>query len=375
VVNATGTSLRYQWWKNSLSLAGATNSTLLMTNFQAPQAGTYHVLVYNNAGSALSPDFELTYRTGLQILQQPQNRFATNTATTNFSVVAVGSGTIRYQWLFNAGPITATNVFGANTPVLTISNSASFNEGTYTCIVRDDYDSIITTPVTFNQIARPGFLVQPVSQTVVQGGSVTLSVMMSGSTPMTYRWRKQINSSPVTFTFLNTNVGGNIGTFTINNAQLSDGTNYNVAVSNLVGLASGGGASTTASIIVLPDADHDGLPDSWELQYFGSTTGASAGIDSDGDGMSNLQEYIAGTNPNDANSYLKATLVKAGASSVSFNAVSNRTYSVLYTDGLNPASWQKLGDIPAKTTTRTEVVNDFTSTTNRFYRLVTPIQP
>src|SRR5204862_808026 len=131
-------------------------------------------------------------------------------------------------------------------PILTITSVQPFNEGTYTCIIRDDYDSVVTQPVTFTMIARPTFVVHPVSQTVVQGGSVTLSVQLSGSTPMTFRWRKQINSSPVTFAFLNTNQGGNIATFTINNVQPSDGTNYNVAVSNLVGLASGGGASSTA---------------------------------------------------------------------------------------------------------------------------------
>jgi hypothetical protein len=147
-----------------------------------------------------------------------------------------------------------------------------------------------------------------------------------------------------------------------------------VAVSNRVGLASGGGASTLATITVLPDSDGDGLPDNWEFANFGAA-GAAPGDDPDHDGMSNLQEYIAGTNPNDGTSYLKAVMTKSGATSISFNAVSNRTYTVQYTDGLGPASWQKLGDIPGRTTTRTEVLNDFNSTTNRFYRLVTPIQP
>lgn len=44
------------------------------------------------------------------------------------------------------------------------------------------------------------------------------------------------------------------------------------------------------------DSDKDGLPDAWELRYF-STLSHSAGEDTDGDGVSNWGEYLAGMNP------------------------------------------------------------------------------
>jgi len=53
-----------------------------------------------------------------------------------------------------------------------------------------------------------------------------------------------------------------------------------------------------------PDADNDGLPDWWEIQYFGSTA-ANPNDDPDGDGFKNRQEFIADTNPTDAASYLR----------------------------------------------------------------------
>ena len=49
------------------------------------------------------------------------------------------------------------------------------------------------------------------------------------------------------------------------------------------------------------DADTNGIPDAWEITRFGGIgiQGASAGDDDDHDGVSNIQEYIAGTDPSD----------------------------------------------------------------------------
>lgn len=44
------------------------------------------------------------------------------------------------------------------------------------------------------------------------------------------------------------------------------------------------------------DTDRNGLPDAWELQYFGLTGNSPAG-DADNDGSTNLQEFQAGTDP------------------------------------------------------------------------------
>jgi subtilisin family serine protease len=59
------------------------------------------------------------------------------------------------------------------------------------------------------------------------------------------------------------------------------------------------------------DTDGNGLPDWWELQYFGHLTGTNPNADPDHDGMSNLAEWIAGTNPTNAASNLRLTLVSA----------------------------------------------------------------
>ncbi|RYD19858.1 MAG: LamG domain-containing protein, partial [Verrucomicrobiaceae bacterium] len=47
------------------------------------------------------------------------------------------------------------------------------------------------------------------------------------------------------------------------------------------------------------DLDADGLPDSWEIQYFGSAAAQNGGGDPDGDFSPNLLEYTRGTDPLD----------------------------------------------------------------------------
>lgn len=53
------------------------------------------------------------------------------------------------------------------------------------------------------------------------------------------------------------------------------------------------------------DSDSNGLPDWWELQYFGHLTGADPTADPDDDGASNLAEFLAGTDPTDPGSALR----------------------------------------------------------------------
>lgn len=138
-------------------------------------------------------------------------------------------------------------------------------------------------------------------------------------------------------------------------AYFSNPTNYYVGNStNATGdAASGDNARTireTRAVIAdyreAPDKDYDGLPNEWELQYFGGETNATAGTDDDGDGFSNLEEYISGFNPTNGESFFAVDSFSVPQSEtdgfvVQWAQVSGRVYSVNWTTNL-PGSFQPL---------------------------------
>lgn len=69
--------------------------------------------------------------------------------------------------------------------------------------------------------------------------------------------------------------------------------------------------AATDTIELRLDSDGDGMPDAWETTYGLSTSANDATIDTDSDGVSNLNEYLAGTSP--TNPADNAPVARAGA--------------------------------------------------------------
>jgi len=103
------------------------------------------------------------------------------------------------------------------------------------------------------------------------------------------------------------------------------------------------------------------------------TNSVDAVLDADNDSMSNRDEYIAGTDPQDSASYLKIDhLSFQSAALIEFTALSNKTYTLQYTDLLPPGDWFKLTDVGGAPTNRAVIIPDPAAPSGRFYRLMTP---
>jgi Bacterial TSP3 repeat len=129
--------------------------------------------------------------------------------------------------------------------------------------------------------------------------------------------------------------------------------------------------------------DVNGLPVAWEKEFFG-TTNINVNADPDGDGMSNAQEYQAGTNPNDPTDRLRITAVNANigdtTGTLTWTSKPSRLYYVEERLDLITGAWATnltLGVVSpdvGSTTTRSLTES---AVTKRFFRVqaIKPLSP
>jgi len=120
------------------------------------------------------------------------------------------------------------------------------------------------------------------------------------------------------------------------------------------------------------DTDGDGLPDFWESQNALNPASAlgpdGAGGDPDGDGFSNLQEYLAGTNPQDANSLLRITEETGAGRVITWQSIPGRNYQVLSTTNIS-APFQALSSVLTAFGGTMSFTNAAPIGTREFYRV------
>lgn len=371
-VAASGANLSYQWRFNGSTVVGGTNATLTLTNVQPSQEGLYQALVLNPSGSVASSNAFLRVMVPARIISQPASLVFLNGSVdeatygetfTNatFAVSATSSTPITYQWRFNGALIA-----GAIGPTLVINGVNLTHQGIYDVVVTDGVGDITSAPARLTVAVRPLITRQPQPIHALVGEDVSFSLELRGTAPFGYRWRR---SGVQVVPFPSSRI------YTIPNVQSNHAGVYTVIITNLANLAPGI-ISSNALLTVLGDADGDKAADAWETQFgFNPNLASDGALDSDGDGMANADEFRAGTDPTDAQSYLAVDTLSVGSpATLSFFAISNRTYVVEFNDELDPGTWERLLVVPAAGTNGVRTIDDPAASPSRYYRLATPMQ-
>ena len=229
-VTAGGTQpLFLQWFFNGTLLPGQTGSVINLTNLQLTNAGTYTIVVSNFFGSvtnsatltiAAPPAIVAGPNGGGPADGQPQSRTVVQGQSATFSVNAVGSVPLTYQWRFGG-----VNIPGATNTALTLNNVQAAQAGLYSVVITNPFGVTTSANATLTVLLPPAIVVQPVSQTITQGATINLSVTATGSPTLTYLW--SLNGVPIP--------GGTAATLSLFNAQKSLQGNYVCVVSNPYG--------------------------------------------------------------------------------------------------------------------------------------------
>ena len=172
-----------QWSHNDQILTGATNENLILSNVSFDLAGDYALVVSNSLASATSTVARLTVLP-LQITNQPHEIAVRSGGTARLSVSVLSPVPVTYQWFFGSQILN-----GATNQTLNIPKVKLTNDGDYHVIVANRFGTGTSEVARLTVLINPGITVAPISQGVVQGGSATFSVALSGNPlPFGVQW-------------------------------------------------------------------------------------------------------------------------------------------------------------------------------------------
>ena len=110
--------------------------------------------------------------------------------------------------------------------------------------------------------------------------------------------------------------------------------------------------ATVTAVFRAASSVGDGIPDDWRASNFGGngsvvTERSAASADPDGDGQNNLEEFNAGTNPNDSSSVFKLDIVQADGVNfgAEFSTRPSYRYVIERSDVLAPDSWEPFSHV------------------------------
>ncbi|WP_306600915.1 immunoglobulin domain-containing protein [Geothrix sp. 21YS21S-2] len=209
-VQVSGTTpVTYQWFRNSVAVAGATGAAYTTpAAVVADNGAVFTVVVKAAGGSVTSQPATLTLVVGTvsapAITAQPANLTVRAGATATFSVTATGSVPLTYQWRRNGVAIPAATGSRYTTPSTVPGDSGT----KFTVVVTNSAGSAISDPATLTVTTTgtaPRITTQPTNQQVRVGQTARFTVVATGSAPLRYQWYKNgtavANATAATYSF------------------------------------------------------------------------------------------------------------------------------------------------------------------------------
>ena len=265
-VTAIGaTPLNYQWKKNNSplsnggNLSGVSTPTLSLAAISSTDAGTYTVTITNQYGSVTSAPAILLVNVAPSITTQPASQSVAEGGTASFNVVASGTASLSYQWLWNGFYIPGATASSYVRPNVRLPDA-----GSYSVVVGNSAGTITSAAATL---------------TVDVG---VANLMVDGSIPGNYGPITVVTNTTVILRAVPSSIGASFnanqpvwsivsqpGSLSAPSAGSVTGSFTPVVPGQYVISASSSLSTQTITINVVDssDADYNGWPDSKESVY------------------------------------------------------------------------------------------------------------
>jgi hypothetical protein len=221
--NASGDGLTFKWQKNGSDILDATSRTLTIANFQPSSVGSYRFLATSSNCNQTVTSEAVAVTAGIapSITSQPKNLVACENTTATLYVDALGTN-LTYQWYQNG-----TMVNGYTSATISFPNALVARSGLYYCLIKGSCDPAISSAtINLNINTAPKMLINPLSKTIAEGGSVTFTTSASNTiSAIQYEWYKGANAL----------AGQTASTLVLNNLTIADAGDYNCKLTNNCG--------------------------------------------------------------------------------------------------------------------------------------------
>ncbi|MBN1981701.1 MAG: immunoglobulin domain-containing protein, partial [Chitinivibrionales bacterium] len=222
-LEAVGTNLVYQWYKNATAIAGATKAAITIPYAEITDNGAQFTCTVANTADTLTSEQAALTVWYVEIKSQPQLQEVQIGQKARFSITVESNPTVRYQWLKNNAPLTGANGAVYTTEAVTLGD----NNSDYACRVSLENNLFDTISQTAKLLVRDSTIVittHPRDTGVKENENAEFQIIAAGSN-LIYQWQKD-----------GQNIGGNASRLVLNSVQKGDnGRRIRCIVSNGTG--------------------------------------------------------------------------------------------------------------------------------------------
>ena len=127
----------------------------------------------------------LTVNSAPSIQTNPVSQEVCEGLPVSFSVAASGTPAPSFQWRKNG-----VNIDGQTSSVLNIAAVSASAVDSYSCFISNICGNVTSAPVSLTMKTAPEVTQQPVQAALCEGQSLSLSVGLGGSVPVTVQWQR-----------------------------------------------------------------------------------------------------------------------------------------------------------------------------------------